>query len=217
MKDTFDDFSDEQPALAAEQASACDPGQLTTLLRDMEHGDPSAFDRLFSIAYLQLRTMARHRMSASGVGLTLNPTGLVHETYLKMVGSAAAGYLNSRHFFAVAACAMRQIIIDMARRHVSAKRGSGQSKLEIDCDQLAVEAQAEQLCELDRALTGLGNYDERLVRVIECRFFAGLSERETADALTISLSSVQRDWIRAKAWFAGNDASGNSDNGTATG
>ncbi|MBL37128.1 MAG: RNA polymerase subunit sigma-70 [Xanthomonadales bacterium] len=193
------------------------PGRLTCLLQAMEQGDPSAFDRLFSMAYQELRIIARNRLMASGAGLTLNPTGLVHETYMKMAASTGSGFHSSRHFFAVAACAMRQIIIDMARRRISAKRGGGQARLEMECDQLAVDDQAAQLCELDHQLERLAETDERLVRVIECRFFAGLSEPETAEALSVSVSTVQRDWIRAKAWFAGNGANERKNNGTGTG
>lgn len=217
MNDSFHEFRDHEPTPTTDQPTEPQPGRLTHLLRAMEQGDPSAFDRLFSVAYQQLRAMARHRMMASGAGPTLNPTGLVHETYLKMIGSAAADFQNSRHFFAVAACAMRQIIIDMARRRISTKRGGGQARLEMECDRLAVEDQAEHLCELDRQLTGLAKSDERLVRVIECRFFAGLSEPETAEALSVSVSTVQRDWIRAKAWFAANGARERKTNGAGPG
>lgn len=212
MRDSVHEFSDRKPALESKHG----PGRLTYLLQAMEQGDPAAFDRLFSMAYRQLLAMARHRMMASGAGLTLNPTGLVHETYSKMVGSASADYQNSRHFFAVAACAMRQIIINVARQRLSAKRGGSQIKLEMGCERLAVEDQAEQLCELDRQLEGLADFDERLVRVIECRFFAGLSEPETAEALSISVSTVQRDWIRAKAWFASSRATESRSNGVET-
>lgn len=212
MEDASDNRQEDQ-TLTPRPRADCEPDRLTRLLQAMEQGDPSAFDRLFSVAYQELRIIARNRLMSSGAGLTLNPTGLVHETYLKMAGSSGSDYHNSRHFFAVAACAMRQVIIDLARRRLSAKRGGGQTRLEMACDQLAVEDQAAQLCELDHQLERLAASDERLVRVIECRFFAGLSEPETANALSVSLSTVQRDWIRAKAWFAANGASGPSKNG----
>jgi len=179
-------------------------GELTSLLLAMQEGNPAAFDQLFSMAYQQMRVLARHRINASGRGLTLNTTGLVHETYLKLSGSSVDGFENSRHFFAVASRAMRQIIVDMARRNNSAKRGGGRQQLTMESNQLAVDDQAAQLCELDQHLEKLDRADPRLVRVIECRFFGGLSESETARALAISVSTVQRDWIRAKAWFAAN-------------
>lgn len=188
---------------ASEQDAAPEHARLTHLLRAIEQGDSSASERLFVMIYQQLRTMARRRMRVSGGNLTLNPTGLVHETYLRLIG-AKTDIHNSRHFFSIAARAMRQIVVDMARRRNSAKRGGGQRRLTIESSELAVEDQAAQLCELNQHLEKLACTDSRLVQVIECRFFGGLSEPETAKALAISVSTVQRDWIRAKAWFAAN-------------
>ncbi|MDT8439880.1 MAG: sigma-70 family RNA polymerase sigma factor [Wenzhouxiangellaceae bacterium] len=178
------------------------PGDVTALLNRYRAGDTGALDQLFTLAYQQLRGLARQRMVGSSGVLTINPTGLVHETYLRLAGPAASDLKDSRHFFAVAARAMRQIVIDLARRRGSAKRGGGAINLSLECHALPVEDQAEQLCELDQQLNRLATRDPRLVQVIECRFFAGLNERETAEALAISVSTVQRDWIRARAWFA---------------
>lgn len=199
------------PGSPAESPPPAGRGEFTSLLLAMQEGNPAAFDRLFSMAYQQMRVLARNRINAAGRSLTLDTTGLVHETYLKLSGSSADGFENSKHFFAVASRAMRQIIVDMARRHNSAKRGGGRKLLTIESNQLAVDDQAAQLCELDQHLEKLARSDTRLVRVIECRFFGGLSEPETARALAISVSTVQRDWIRAKAWFAAN--AGTQDHG----
>lgn len=176
-------------------------GELTRLLTRLRDGEDGAFDRLFALAYRQLHRMAQHRMRASGPQLTLDTTGLVHETYLKLAGGNLAQCKDSGHFLAVAACAMRQVVVDFARRRLSHKRGGDQRALTLDCERIAVDDQAERLFELDQQLTRLGQHDPRLVQIIECRFFAGLTEPETAAAMTTSVSTVQRDWIRARAWF----------------
>lgn len=177
-------------------------GEFTALLSRLRDGERNAFDQLFELAYRQLHRLARHRMRASGPQMTLNTTGLVHETYLKLAGSSVAEYRDSGHFLAVAACAMRQVVVDFARRRLASKRGGEQRALTLDSESLAVDDQAERLFELDCQLRRLAEEDARLVQVIECRFFAGMTEPETARALDISLSTVQRDWIRARAWFA---------------
>lgn len=177
-------------------------GEFTALLARMRDGESDALDRLFELAYRQLHRLARNRMRASGPQLTLDTTGLVHETYLKLAGSAVGDCRDSGHFLAVAACAMRQVVVDFARRRLASKRGGEQRNLTLDAERVAVDDQAELLFELDSQLRRLAAEDPRLVQVIECRFFAGMTEPETASALATSISTVQRDWIRARAWFA---------------
>jgi RNA polymerase sigma factor (TIGR02999 family) len=172
------------------------------LLRALTDGDRSAFDRLFSLVYPQIRSLARRRMAESGAQLTLSTTGLVHETYLKLAGAQQADWRSAGEFLGVASSAMRQVLIDFARRRTSGKRGGQQQRIDIDCAALTLDDQAEALCELDLQLRQLAELDPRLVRLIECRFFAGLNEAETAAALSTSISTVQRDWVRARAWFA---------------
>jgi RNA polymerase sigma factor (TIGR02999 family) len=176
-------------------------GEFTRLLALVRDGERGAFDRLFELAYRQLHRLARHRMHASGPQLTLDTTGLVHETYLKLAGSAVGDCRDSGHFMAVAACAMRRVVVDFARRRLASKRGGEQRNLTLDAERLAVDDQAEMLFELDSQLRRLADEDPRLVQVIECPF-SGITEPETATALGTSISTVQRDWIRARAWFA---------------
>lgn len=189
-------------AIHDDAAQSSTDGEFTQLLARVRGGEPEAFDRLFELAYRQLHRLARHRMRASGPQLTLDTTGLVHETYLKLAGSAVGDCRDSGHFLAVAACAMRQVVVDFARRRLASKRGGEQRNLTLDAERLAVDDQAEMLFELDSQLRRLADEDPRLVQVIECRFFAGMTEPETATALGTSISTVQRDWIRARAWFA---------------
>lgn len=176
--------------------------EITALLQSLADGEQGAFDRLFSLVYPQMRALARRRMAESGAQLTLSTTGLVHETYLKLAGARQVDWQSAGEFLGVASSAMRQVLIDFARRRMSEKRGGGQLRLDIDCTALTLDDQAEALCELDLQLRQLAELDPRLVRLIECRFFAGLNEAETAMALNTSISTVQRDWVRARAWFA---------------
>jgi RNA polymerase sigma factor (TIGR02999 family) len=191
--------------MGAQQLPSSDD-DIHALLQAFAGGDRAAFDRLFSLVYPQIRRLARRRMAESGAQLTLSTTGLVHETYLKLAGAGSADWSCAGEFLGVASSAMRQVLVDFARRRISEKRGGGQLRLDLDSDALALDDQAEALCELDLQLRQLAALDPRLVRLIECRFFAGLSEPEAAAALDVSLSTVQRDWVRARAWFASSGA-----------
>jgi RNA polymerase sigma factor (TIGR02999 family) len=176
--------------------------EFARLLARVRQGEREAFDRLFEVAYRQLHRLAHNRIRVSGPQVTLDTTGLVHETYLKLAGGSVAACRDSEHFLAVAACAMRHVMIDFARRRLASKRGGERRDLTLDTERFAVDDQAEQLFEMNRQLERLAAEDSRLVQVIECRFFAGMSEPETAAALGTSVSTVQRDWVRARAWFA---------------
>lgn len=187
---------------AAPKASASEQrGELTRLLRAVENEDRAAFDQLFEAVYQQFRVIARQRMRGAGGEMTINTTGLVHESYLRLIDGNALSYSSSQHFFATASRVMRNIIVDHARARLSAKRGAGVRPVSLDNHQIAIADQAEQLFEIDRQLSRLEASDERLARLIEMRFFGGLTEPESAAALGISVSTVQRDWARAKAWF----------------
>lgn len=178
-----------------------DPGEVTGLLRAYREGDRSAFDRLVPLVYDDLRRVARRQLRRGRGGQTLNTTGLVHEAYLKLADRTGAAMEDRGHLLAVSAAAMRQVIISHARRHAAAKRGGGDRPVTLEEDRIGVERQAEQLLALDDALTRLAGRNERLGRVVECRYFAGLSEEETAQALGTSLRTAQRDWMRARAWL----------------
>jgi RNA polymerase sigma factor (TIGR02999 family) len=177
-------------------------GEITQLLRAYEAGDRSAFDRMVPLVYDELRRLARrHLRRGPRGGQTLNTTGLVHEAYLKLAGSPSLRLRDRGHLMAVTACAMRQVIVSRARARLADKRGGGVVPVELEEGQVGLEPAAEWLIDLDRALGDLRDHDARLAQVFECRYFAGLSEEETAEALGISLRTVQRSWMRARAWL----------------
>jgi RNA polymerase sigma factor (TIGR02999 family) len=174
---------------------------VTQLLIAYRDGDREAFDRLVPMVYDDLRRIARRQLRRGRPGHTLDTTGLVHEAYLKLVDPAQVDWQDRGHFLAVSARAMRQVIIGYARKRSAEKRGGGERPVTLDEAQSAIDDQADKLLALDRALERLGERDERLARVVECRFFAGLSEEETAQAVGVSLRTAQRDWMRARAWL----------------
>jgi serine/threonine-protein kinase len=159
-----------------------------------------ALEQLVPLVYRDLQQLARRQLRGTHLP-TLNTTSLVHEAYLKLAGADAPGWEHRGHFFAVASMAMRQIVVDYARHSHAQKRGGAAPIERLDAEQIAVEAQAEALIELDEALRRLNALDERLPRIVECRFFTGLTAEETAEALGVSLRTVERDWKRARAWL----------------
>ena len=175
-------------------------GDITGLLAAFRDGDRGALDRLFPIVYQELRERA-HRQLAGRSSDTLSTTTLVHEAYLKLTGSTHQSYEDRVHFFAVASRAMRQILVDYARRHAAAKRGSGDRPLSLDPDAVSGPRRSEELLELDEALAKLERLDERLGRVVELRFFGGLSVEEVGDAMGVSPRTVKRDWRKARAFL----------------
>jgi RNA polymerase sigma factor (TIGR02999 family) len=175
--------------------------EITTLLRAQREGDPAAFDRLVEVVYPKLRSLARSQLRGGRPGQTLNTTAVVHEAYVRLAESTRVEWQNRGHFFGVAARAMRQVIVDHARRRNAAKRGGGKAPVSLHDADLAIEAQADTIQLLDTALDRLSELNPRLPRVVECRFFAGLTEQETADALGLSRATVQRDWLKARAWL----------------
>jgi RNA polymerase sigma factor (TIGR02999 family) len=180
------------------------PQEITRLLLAHQEGDEEAFHRLTSLIYDDLRRIALRQLARGGAGragLTLNATALVHEAYLRLVDETGVEWQGRAHFFAIAARSMRRIIVDHARQRQARKRGGGQVRLDLDPERIAVEEQAETLLALDAALDSMREIDERLARVAECRLFGGMSEAETAEALAVSLRTVQRDWQRARAWL----------------
>lgn len=178
-----------------------DPREVTQCLRRYAEGDGEAFDQVIDLVYEDLRRIAGHQLKRAYHGETLATTGLVHEAYLKMVDQAGARYEDRNHFFAITAHAMRQIIVDYARKRSAKKRGGGIVPESLDEEQVAAEREAEKILAVDQALESLKSLDERMLRVVECRFFSGLTEQETAEALGMSLRTVQRTWKRARAWL----------------
>ncbi len=177
------------------------PHEVTMLLGRYREGDREAFDRIVPLLYDDLRKVARRQLRRGRPGQTLNTTGLVHEVYLKLSDQSGMQAKDRGHFLAISARAMRQVIADAARRRTAEKRGGQEDPIPLDeAPQLAAD-QARWLLDVDRALEELAKHHERMARVVECRFFAGLSEEETAAALDTSLRTVQRDWMRARAWL----------------
>jgi RNA polymerase sigma factor (TIGR02999 family) len=182
--------------------SATGPGaDITELLIAHANGRAGAIDELVPLVYAELRRVARAQRRRGGEADSLSTTGLVHEAYLKLVDQSRASWRDRGHFFAVSAIAMRQILIDAARRRTRVKRGRGAEGVPISDVQDPVSTDLEGLLDLDRALGRLADVDGRLVRVVECRYFAGLSEEETAAALGVSARTAQREWYKARAWL----------------
>jgi RNA polymerase sigma factor (TIGR02999 family) len=176
-------------------------GQVTRLLAAVGQGNREAIDLVFNLVYAELHSAARRQLARARPGQTLETTVLVHEAYLKLVGSAQATWTDRGHFFAVAAKAMRQIIIDYARWTTRQKRGGGVQRISLDRIDVASEDRASELIALDGALTKLESFSERLARIVELRFFAGLSIDETAEALAMPAHQIKREWRKARAFL----------------
>jgi RNA polymerase sigma-70 factor, ECF subfamily len=174
------------------------PGEITRLLAEAGGG---ALDRVFALVYEELRHQAHRRRAFRRPDETLSTTALVHETYLKLMGAENREWRDRGHFFALAARAMRQILIDDARRRTAGKRGAGEVPAVLDEERIGFASRAEDLLALDVALDRLTALDQRLGRLVELRFFAGLSVEETAAALDLSPRTVKRDWRRARAFL----------------
>ncbi len=178
-----------------------DQGQVTQLLVAARGGDRGALDRLLPAVYDELRRLARSQLRRERQDHTLLATGLVHEAYLKLVDQAQVEWQGRAHFFAVAARAMRQVLVDYARKRSTEKRGGDRVRTTLGDKGLGTALSFEELVALDEALTRLAELDKRLPRVVELRFFAGLKEKEIAEALGTSERTVQREWARARAWL----------------
>lgn len=175
--------------------------EIAVFLRKARAGDGAAVDRVLPLVYEELKGIARNRLRAEPAGHTLDTTALVHEAYLKLVDQRRADWQDRTHFFAVAARAMRRILIDHARRKTAQKRGGGRRRVSLGSAELAFEERVSDLLELDEALSQLESLNARLCRVVECRYFAGLTEEETASALGLSARTVRRDWVKARAFL----------------
>lgn len=169
------------------------------LLAWNESGEASA--RLMPLVYDELRRLAQIYLSRERLDHTLQPTALVHEAYLRLVDQSRVEWQNRAHFLGIAAQIMRRILIDHARMHTSEKRGGHKSRLSLDEASIMPEERAADLVALDDALKGLAATDARKSRVVELRFFGGLSVKETAAVLGVHTATVERDWVVAKAWL----------------
>lgn len=176
------------------------PGDITVLLSKVRQGDLQAESRLLALVYDELRRLAARRMRGERTGHTLQPTALVHETYLRLLRQSEVDWLDRVHFFAVAARTMRRVLVDYARARAAGKRGGG-VMLPFEDGLVFSDDRCGQLMDLDDALTTLASREERVSNVIELRFFAGLSFEETAAILNISVRTAKRDWEFGRAWL----------------
>ena len=179
------------------------PGAVTGLLARVSAGDAAALEELFPLVYQGLRGAADHLLRRERPGHTLQPTALVHEAYLKLVGSGRIPSTDRAHFQSIAARAMRQILVDHARRRGARTRGDGLGPVTLNLDlEVADRGMAvDEVIALDDALTRLSALNPRLRSVVELRFFGGMGEAEIAAALGVTTRTVQRDWLKARAWL----------------
>ena len=177
------------------------PPEITRLLQDWGQGDQAAFDQLLPLVYDELRRMAKRYMAREQPGHTLQTTALIHEAYLKLADQKEKRWENRAHFYAVAAQAMRHILVDYARSRHRAKRGGEAVFTSLDEVPLVSPERSAEVVALDEALTALAAIDQRKSRVVELRFFGGLTEEETAEVLKVSPITVKRDWRSAKLWL----------------
>jgi RNA polymerase sigma-70 factor (ECF subfamily) len=176
---------------------------VTVLLAQLVHGDQQAASRIVPLVYKELRQMAARYMRRERVDHTLQTTALVHEAYLKLVEQTPTNWQNRAHFFAVAAQVMRHILVDYARGHLREKRGGGRPVVALDEGLVFSPERSSELLEVDAALRRLTEMDPRQGKIVELRFFGGLTVEETAAVLGISPKTVKRDWSVAKAWLHG--------------
>lgn len=175
--------------------------EVTRILHDWSGGDREAPERLMPFVYGELRRLARIFLARERGAHTLQPTALVHEAYLRLVDQRHVNWQNRAHFYGIAASMMRRVLIDYARAHATEKRGGGAVRLSIDDVQIPLEQRAAGLLALDEALERLAQMDERKCKVIEMRFFAGLSDEEIAEVLGVTTRTVLRDWKTARLWL----------------
>lgn len=180
------------------QPEATGPGDVTRLLEAARDGRSDALDRLLPLLYDELRELAERQMRRERVDHTLHSTALVHEVYVKLAAGGAPDAADRAHFLAIAARAMRQVLVDHARRRTAAKRGGGWAVTTLSDGHRAVDFRPEEMLALDQALEGL---EPRQRQVVEYRFFAGMEESEIAALLDVSERTVRRDWVKARAWL----------------
>ena len=184
-----------------EPASAGEHGQITDLLLQLRDRGPEAMNRLFPLVYDELRRIAHHALQGERPDHTLGTTGLVHETYMKLVDQTRVEWRDRAHFFRVASWAMRRILVDYARHYRALRRGGAFRRVELEEDEVTAADRSERLVALDDALDRLAVVSKRMSEVVECRYFGGLTDEETAEALSMSIRTVQRDWAKARGWL----------------
>ncbi len=173
----------------------------TLLLTAVEQGDPTAADKLLDLVYEELRRLATSKMAREAPGQTLQPTALVHEAWLKLVGSKRPRFENRAHFFSAAAEAMRRILIDRARRKLTMRHGGGLERVELEGQDLAAPAADEQLLAVHEILDHLAKDHPVQAEVVKLRYFVGMTNEETAEALSVSVATVKNYWTFARTWI----------------
>ncbi|MCI0622664.1 MAG: sigma-70 family RNA polymerase sigma factor [Acidobacteria bacterium] len=176
-------------------------GDVTQLLVRAGEGQREAFDQLFPLIYGELRRVAQRQLGRERVGHTLGASGLVNEAYLKLVDQVRVDWRGREHFFGVAARAMRQILIDYARKRQAEKRGGAWHRTNLEEKQLGFASPPEELLALDEALDRMDKISPRMRQVVEYRFYCGLTEDETAKLLGVTVRTIQREWLKARAWL----------------
>ena len=175
--------------------------EVTQLLMAWNEGDQSALERLIPLVHAELHRIARRYMRNERAGHTLQTSALINEAYLRLIDAQQVRWQNRAHFFGIAAQLMRRVLVDFARSRGYKKRGGGAFQVSLDETMVITKERGEDLVALDEALSALSELDERKGRVVEMRFFGGLSEKEIAEALRVSLETVRRDWRLAKSWL----------------
>ena len=177
------------------------PHEITQLLAAWSHGDQVALEKLAPLVYEELRRLAHHYMGRQRPGHTLQTTALVNEAYLRLAGQEKPSFANRSHFLAVAAKAMRHILVDHAKASHRQKRGAGASEIELDEAAMILPRPAREILDLNEALERLAKLDSRKAQVVEMKYFGGLKQDEIADVLKVSIVTVRRDWVFSKAWL----------------
>ena len=175
--------------------------EVTQLLMAWNDGDQSALERLIPLVHAELHRIARRYMRNERAGHTLQTSALINEAYMRLIDAQQVHWQNRAHFFGIAAQLMRRVLVDFARSRSYKKRGGGAFQVSLDETMVITKERGEDLVALDEALSALSELDERKGRVVEMRFFGGLSEKEIAEALTVSPETVRRDWRLAKSWL----------------
>lgn len=175
--------------------------EITQILKDWKRGDESAKDKLFPLVYDELKRQARNYLSRERRNHTLQPTALVNEAYMRLIGINKLDWDDRAHFYAVSATTMRRILVDHARKIATDKRGGDAQRLTLGNLQIAAEQKAADLLDLDEALNKLSEIEERKAKVVEMKFFSGLNQKEIAKVLDVTEKTVQRDWKFAKLWL----------------
>jgi RNA polymerase sigma factor (TIGR02999 family) len=178
-------------------------GDVTVLLRQVKAGDSDAVSRLLELVYPQLRRIARQRLRQERSGHTLQPTALVNEAYMQLAGQMGKDWQNRSHFYAVAAQSMRRVLVDYAREKKALKRAGDRQQVELDEALAIVSDRLDEILAIDEALQRLAAFDPRGSKVVEMRFFGGMTEEEAAEVLGVTPRTVKRDWNVAKAWLHG--------------